>query len=326
MKLRTLKERELIAGIRKDFFSAHPDLLLGIGDDAAVIKGGKKSLILTKDLLVEDYHFLLPHHPPFLLGRKSLNVNVSDISAMGGVPLYTLLGLGLSSRISPAWVEDFFSGLRSAAHEQKILLIGGDISQAKKVFISLTLIGEGKNPVRRDGAKPNHLLFVSGTLGDSRQGLLLMKKGVKLGASREGDFVLKAFFDPVPQVSLGKELSRLRAASSMIDISDGLSVDVTHLCEESRCGAEIYLERLPLSPALRSLQKRPYECALHGGEDYQLLFTVPAEKKQSVLKLQRTHKLTEIGQMVNRKGVFVVDRMGKRTELKVKGYQHFNKE
>lgn len=326
MKLRALKERDLIAEIRKDFFSEHPDLLLGIGDDAAVIKRGNKSLILTKDLLVEDYHFLVPHYPPFLLGRKSLNVNVSDIAAMGGMPLYALLGLGLSSRISPAWVEDFFSGLRSAANEEGILLIGGDISQAKKVFISLTLIGEGKNPVRRDGAKPGHHLFVSGTLGDSRQGLLLMKRGVKLGGSQAQDFALKAFFDPAPQVSLGKELSRLRAASSMIDISDGLSVDVSHLCEESRCGAEICLERLPLSPALRSLQKRPYECAMHGGEDYQLLFTVPPEKKQSVLKLQKTYKLTEIGQMVSRKGVFVVSRGGKKTELKVKGYQHFNKE
>lgn len=323
MKLKFLKEKELISAIREDFSVSHPGMSIGIGDDAAVIQFGKSSLIVTKDLLVENYHFKLPQHPAFFLGRKSLNVNISDIAAMGGTPQYALLGLGIPSSVGPRWVEDFFSGLQSAAKDQNIILAGGDVTQAKKVFISVTLLGEGRNVIQRNGAKPGDSIFVSGTLGDSKQGLLLMMKGIKLGEGRESDFSLKAFFDPVPQVSLGKELSRLRLASSMIDISDGLSVDLGHLCEESRCGAEIHLDALPLSQALRSLQKKLYWCALHGGEDYQLLFTVSPKKAHLISRLQRRFQLTRIGRMNKGNKIIVIDKQGRKRELPAKGYQHF---
>ena len=323
MKLQNLGEKELISRIRKDFSILHPDVSVGIGDDAAVIKHGKKFIILTKDLLFEGIHFLPPLHPPYLLGRKSLMVNLSDVAAMGGWPRYALLGLGLPPELDSSWLKEYFSGFKSAAEAEGVVLIGGDISQSKKIAISVTVIGEGKNIIQRGGAEPGHHLFVSGSLGNARQGFILLKKGYRLGDDKKADPFLQAFLDPLPCITLGKELSRLKLASSMIDISDGLSVDLSHLCEESGVGAEIYLDRLPLSPEIQHFQRQPYRLALHGGEDYELLFSVPPQELQSLSRLQKNHKITFIGQMVKKKEIFLIDRRGNRRPLKIKGFQHF---
>ena len=323
MKLKQLQENELIAAIKKDFSPHAKDLILGIGDDAAVIPGENRNWIITKDLLIEDFHFLAASHPPALLGKKSLNVNISDIAAMGCDPRFALLGLGLPSGTNPQWIQDFFTGLGEAAQKFGVELIGGDVTQAEKITISVTLIGEGNKIIKRCGAKSGHLIYVSGTLGDSGQGLLLAKQGVKLGESPATDFLLQAFLDPIPQVFLGKELSRLQAASAMIDISDGLSVDLGHICEESRNGAELYIDRLPLSQELQTLGDNPLALALHGGEDYELLFTVPPDKEKLVLDLTKRFKLTRIGQIISGRKVVTVDDNGIKKPLEVKGYQHF---
>lgn len=324
MKLKSLSEKDLIAEIRKEFQVSEEDLISGIGDDAAVIQVGEKRLIITKDLLIEDVHFQLPSHPSSLLGRKSLSVNLSDIAAMGCVPRYALLGLGLPAAIKTGWVEDFLSGLKDLSREFGVSLIGGDVTQASKVMISMTVIGEGDRIVRRSGAKPGHLLFVSGTLGDAAQGLALMREGISLGENEESDFFLRAFFDPKPQVSLGCEISRMNLASAMIDTSDGLSVDLGHVCEESACGAEVFLERVPVSSELRSVQENPLELALHGGEDYQLLFTVPFDRDESVAALQDRYRVSHIGQIISGNQIYSVDHDGKRKPLAEEGYQHFS--
>jgi thiamine-monophosphate kinase len=323
MKLQNLGEKELISRIRKDFSILRPDVSVGIGDDAAVIKHGKKFLIITKDLLFEGIHFLSPLHPPYLLGRKSLMVNLSDVAAMGGWPKYALLGLGLPPELDSSWLKEYFYGFKSAAEAEGVVLIGGDISQSKKIAISVTVIGEGKNIIQRGGAEVGHHLFASGSLGNARQGLILLKKGYRLGDDKKADPFLQAFLDPLPCIALGKELSRLKLASSMIDISDGLSVDLSHLCEESGVGAEIHLDRLPLSPEIQHFQRQPYRLALHGGEDYELLFSVPPQDLRSLSRLQKNHKITFIGQMVKKKEIFLIDRRGNRRPLKIKGYQHF---
>lgn len=323
MKLQSLAERELIKAIRKEFSARRQDIILGIGDDAASIQPSKKLLFLTTDLLFEDFHFISSLNPPYFLGRKSLNVNLSDIAAMGGEPKFALLGLGLSSRTDTRWVREYFSGFKSAAKEGNITLIGGDISESKKISISVTVIGEGKNVIKRSGAKPGHLLYVSGYLGDARQGFLLLKRGWKPGKDKKADPLLRAFLDPVPQIALGQDLSRHRLASSMIDISDGLSVDLFHLCEESGLGAEIDVERLPLSPEIRHFAKAPASLALHGGEDYQLLFSVAPQKLNFMIKLGKVYQLTSIGRMTQKKGIFIFDRQGKRVRLEIKGYEHF---
>ncbi|MEA2005576.1 MAG: thiamine-phosphate kinase [Acidobacteriota bacterium] len=324
MKIKHLRERDLLSSIRKEFSASFPGLLLGIGDDAAVVRPGKKLLLLTKDLLIDGVHFMSSKHPPFLLGRKSLNVNLSDIAAMGGMPKYALLGLGIPSSFKQDWLEKFFSGLKSAAVEQDMALIGGDVSQARKLTVSVTIMGEAKSIITRKGAKPNNAIYVSGTLGNAKQGLLLLKKGVKLGDSKESDCLLKSFLDPSSQVSLGIELNRLQAASSMIDISDGLSVDLLHICQESGWGALIHLDSLPLSSDLLSFQRRPFNFALHGGEDYQLLFSVPTEKEGSIFKLQKKYKITRIGQIIKERRVYVIDRRGKKRPLPARGFQHFD--
>ena len=325
MRLRSLGEREVIRAIRSEFSKPRRDILIGIGDDAAVVKPGRKPFIFTKDLLFEGVDFITSLHPPFSLGRKSLNVNLSDIAAMGGMPKYALLGLGLPSNLDLTWIKEFLSGFHSAAREGGILLVGGDLSSANKISISVTVVGEGKNIIRRSGGKPGHILFVSGLLGDSKQGFLLLKKGFKLGDDKRADPLLKAFLDPVPQTSLGHELARNRVASAMIDVSDGLSVDLLHICDESGCGAEIDLWRLPLSPSLRYFQKRPLPLALHGGEDFQLLFSAAPRNLELISKLQTKFKITEIGRLTSKKGIFLIDRKGKKKSLEIKGYEHWGR-
>lgn len=323
MKLQKLAERELISAIHKEFSQLREDIILGIGDDAAVIKQGRIPLILTTDMLVEDVDFIRKIHPAFYLGRKSLNINLSDIAAMGGRPKFALLGLGLPLRLDTAWVNNFFHGFKSAARLAGVALVGGDISESKKITISVTVVGQGKNIVQRNGGRHGHFLFVSGFLGDAKLGFLLMKKGYKFGDDRRADPLLRAFLDPVPQLLLGEELARLKIASSMIDTSDGLSVDLFHLCQESNTGAEVYLENLPFSPGMHLFGKNRIELALHGGEDFQLLFSVPPGKLRSIQKLQKKYKITFIGKMLCQKGIFTVEARGQRKPLEPKGYEHF---
>jgi len=323
MRLLRLAEQDLIAAIRQDFGKGGRGAVLGIGDDAAVIRPGKQNLILTTDLLIEGSHFLRSLHPPFELGRKALAVNISDIAAMGGRPLYALLGLGLPPGTPGGWVERFFAGLKSAAGEYGVHLIGGDLSRSRKVVISVTLIGEGKAFVRRSGGRPGHLLFISGFPGQSHAGLELLKKGFKSGKDRGADRLFKAFLDPVPQVELGLELARRKAASAMLDTSDGLSVDIGNLCRESGVGAEILAENIPISPELKRLRKSPLLDALYGGEDYGLLFAVPPTRLPEIKKLQKRFKLTQIGRLTAGRKVYLIHPSGQRTLFLPRGFRHF---
>ncbi len=323
MKLPRLDEKSLIDAIRKEFRASHPELALGIGDDAAVIEKPGKNIVITKDLLIADVHFILRYHPPRLLGRKSLNVNLSDLAAMGAFPKYALLGVGLPAQTETKWIRGFIAGFKSAAEEFGVDLIGGDISRARNMTVSVTLVGEGKNIVRRDGAKPGDHLVVSGSLGDAREGLILMKKGIRPGKDRRQNRLLRAFLDPKPQVELGMELARLKLASAMIDTSDGLSVDLGHLCEESGCGAEVFLDNLPVSEELRALQRKARDFALNGGEDYQLLFTIPEGRLGTLMKMKEKYPLTEIGKMTDGKGIAVIDSWRRRRELRPKPWHHF---
>jgi len=324
MKLRRLGERELIAVIRKRFSESRKDIVLGIGDDAAVIRPGRSPLILTKDLLVEDVDFIRTLHPAYSIGRKSLNVNLSDIAAMGGIPKYALLGLGFPSNLSLTWVNEFMAGFGSAARQAGVALIGGDISKAPAIMISVTVVGEGKHSIKRSGAKPGDQVYVSGFLGDAKLGFLLTMKGFRLGRSKSADPILRAFLDPAPRIALGRELARRKIPSSMIDISDGLSVDLMHICEESGTGAEIELGRLPLSPGMRTFGgKKALNYALHGGEDFELLFTAALGKQEVLRRLDKRFKITRIGRITSRKGIYALDRFGREKRLEIKGYQHF---
>lgn len=323
MRLRKLGERELLAVIRRHFAVPRKDVVLGIGDDTAILKPGPGQLLVTKDLLVEGYDFIVSLHDPRLLGRKSLNVNISDIAAMGGRPLYAVLGLGLPSGTSLDWVVEFFAGLKEAGRAAGVVLVGGDLSQSRHVFVSVTVIGRAERAVLRSGARPGEHIFVSGSLGDSKQGLLLYKKGHRMGESAAIDHFLREFLDPKPQTALGLELARRRAVSAMIDCSDGLSVDLNNICQASGVGAELDPLRIPMSRFLKAFRKDPLSLALHGGEDFQLIFTVRPSALPRLEPLRKKFRLSDIGRIVTEKGIWTVDARGRRKVLEIKGYEHF---
>lgn len=323
MKISELAEDGLIEVVRQNFNRVSPDLILGIGDDAAVLRLGRKSLIITKDLLIEGTHFRKRWHPPYLLGRKSLSVNVSDIAAMGGLPRYALLGIGIPGGTDPSWAELYFSGLRDVAEEEGVLLIGGDTTRAANLTISVTVLGEASKVITRKGGRPGDLLFVSGTLGDARMGLRLLKRGAGLGLGAGMDHLLQAFLDPKPQTLLGRRLGTSVPVTAMIDLSDGLSLDLARLCRESGCGAEIHMAKLPVSASLKEFSRLPYQDALHGGEDYQLLFSLPPERERMLSKLAKEFPLTKIGKMVSGRDISVIDRRGHSRKLEHRGFEHF---
>ncbi len=322
MRLRDLGERRVISKIRRAFGEPRPDIVIGIGDDAALVKA-PRSLLLTTDILVEDEDFRRAVHPPRLLGRKALNVNLSDIAAMGGRPLHALVGMAAPGDLEEHWLREFMAGFQSAAREARVALVGGDLSQSEKIMISVTVTGEAECPVTRSGARVGDWVFVSGTLGDAAQGFQLFEKGGLKQKSRGAGPLIRAFLDPVPRLELGALLARKKLASAMIDISDGLSVDLAHVCEESGVGADVEASLVPISVALRRFSKDPLALALNGGEDFELLFTVRPAKLATVRKLSSRSKLTMIGRVTTGNKIFLVGPDNKKKPLRAGGFEHF---
>ena len=322
MRLKDLGERRVIARIRRAFGEPRTDIPIGIGDDAAVVKA-PGSLLLTTDILIEDEDFRRAVHPPRLLGRKALNVNLSDVAAMGGRPLHALVGMAMPGDIEEGWLLRFMAGFRSAACEAGVALVGGDLSRADKIMISVTVTGEAKSPVTRCGARPGDSIFVSGTLGDAAQGLRLLEGGGLRGTGKAARTLVKAFLDPTPRLELGRLLARKKLASAMIDISDGLSVDLAHIGEESGVGADVEASRIPISAALRRLAADPLATALDGGEDFELLFTVRPEALAAVEALASDFKLTRIGRIIAGRRIFLIAPNKKKKPLRTGGFEHF---
>ncbi len=190
-------------------------------------------------------------------------------------------------------------------------------------MISVTVTGDGKIFVPRSGAGAGDTIFVSGTLGDAAQGLRLLESGCRPGHAKAAGRLLKAFLDPAPRLALGAALARGRLPSAMIDISDGLSVDLSHICEESRVGAEIELDRLPVSAALRRSADDPLRLALGGGEDFELLFTVKKVNVARVLRLATQFKITSVGRITAGRRLVAVDVSGRKKPLAIRGWEHF---
>ena len=322
MRLKDLGERRLIRALRRFFPARPPGVVLGVGDDAAVVRG-PRNLILTHDLLVEDVDFRRALHPPRLLGRKALNVNLSDIAAMGGRPLHAVLGLALPGRTKREWLQRFLAGFREATREAGVALVGGDMSAAARAVISVTVTGQAAVFVPRGGARPGDRVFVSGTLGDAAMGLRLLERSAKTGRSRPARRLVRAFLDPSPRLDLGFLLARRRLASAMIDISDGLAVDLSHICEESRTGAEIDLAKIPVSEELRRASGRPLGLALYGGEDFELLFAVRPRNLARLRLLAKRFDITEVGRIISGRKIWAVGRDGKKRPLAIRGYEHF---
>ena len=329
MDLREIGEFGIINRIRKWTTSSDPALLQGIGDDVAVIKMGAKVLLITTDILIEGVHFDRSWIDPYPLGRKALAVNLSDIASMGGVPKYFLISIGLPKNLHISFISSFYRGLKTEANQFRVELIGGDTSLAPKIVINLCLLGEG---IRRDllfrkGAKVGEDLFVSGTLGDAALGLRILQEKKKMnGAER----LIKKQISPQPKIELGQAIAKRHLATAMIDVSDGLLIDTSHLLEESGVGARIWEDRIPLSRLYRKwihfFSKDAFQFALSGGEDYELLFTAPSEMRKRIASLARSLKIpiTRIGEILPKKdGLRIINRDGKDYSPSRLGFEHF---
>ena len=340
MKISDLGEFGLIEKIRKSSSPSSPAVVIGIGDDTAALRIAPATLLLaTTDMLIEGVHFDLSYTDFYSLGWKSAAVNLSDIAAMGGVPRFCLTSLGIPSRISVERISDFYRGFNALARTHKTILAGGDTCFSRNsLVISVTVLGEAKKRtvLTRSGARRGDKIFVTGTLGDSGAGLEILKSGVRDNKREKRDEgretrdvknLIQKHLRPAPRVAEGRKIALAGCASSMIDISDGLSSDLAHICGASGVGALLFSDAIPLSESLlkssAQLSKPPLHYALSGGEDYELLFTVPPEKIKKLHTLGIA--LTEIGEVTRTRKMLIVDVRGKRKPLKATGYNHFER-
>ena len=329
MKLSRLGEFGLIERIRL----ATPKgrgVLLGIGDDAAWVASQSGSSLITSDLLIEGVHFDLKWTSLFQLGYKTVAVNLSDIAAMGGVPAYLVLSLGIPADFDTKDIEEFYRGVKSLASKSGVALIGGDTNVAKSLLISACVIGHAPHrPVTRSGAKVGNDIYVTGTLGDSALGLKLLQSRSPQTSRVPVNYLLSRHHRPTPRLTAGFLLARERLATAMVDVSDGLLQDLGHICKASGIGAFIWLENLPLSRACRSLAgTEGMRYALTGGEDYELLFCARKRDRPRLEKLQRRAEvaITRIGSCVTaNEGLAVLDPSGAPLSIPIEGHDHFKK-
>lgn len=317
--------RSTLGRIRAASFNVH----LGMGDDAALFRPrAGHELILTCDWFLEGTHFLPDKHPPHAVGWKCLARALSDVAAMGGTPRCFLLGLALPPSRTGRWLDQFLAGLRRASLRFHCLLVGGDTTRRNRILINVTAVGDVPldHSVRRRGARPGDLICVSGRLGEAEWGLCLLKSGAKPGALK--DPALRKHLCPEPRLALGQWLAKKRLATAMMDLSDGLSTDLSRLCAASSVGALIEtaslpLLRLPAPLKNASVELDPLPLALHGGDDYELLFTVPRKKARALPRSFRGLTLTPIGTITSKRQVLLLDDHGRKQPLRPFGWDPF---
>ncbi len=332
-----MNEDELVAAIRRVVAADAADVVQGIGDDAAVIRLGDRVGLLTTDMLVEGVDFDTRTASARDIGYRAVAVNLSDIAAMGGSPRYCLVGLAMPSPTDVRWVVELFAGMREAADEHAVAIVGGDLSSAKEVIVSITMTGEAMagrgGVVLRAGAQPGDRLVVTGRLGAAAGGLALLGRGPRAVAAARaagwGDDLLQAHLRPAARVGEGQALARA-GATAMIDLSDGLAKDLARLCAASGVGASVSLDVVPVASGLVELEgaagDEPLRLAMSGGDDYELLAAVPPRAVEGVGALLAERfgtPLTDIGQVRATAGVFAVDAGGTETPLEPDGWDHF---
>lgn len=306
-----MKEFTYINWIQKQL-KYPPEVFIPSGDDAAGIRIGKSSILVTTDMIVEGIDFNLNKATPYQIGYKSLAVSISDIAAMGGVSekLYAVATVALRPVLTDNFGQELFLGMKSVANKFKVSIVGGDVSAIKgPISITTTVFGVGgkKQPIRRSGACLNDAILVTGTLGGS---------------------ILGKHLDFVPRLTEAGILTRSYHIKSMIDISDGLLVDLNHILESSNKGAILFESLIPVSDAARKLSrkgKKPsLRHALSDGEDFELLFTMPMREADRLLKEQPLKiPVSLIGLIHKKTGILLLDNDGNIRKLKPEGYEHF---
>ncbi|MEC4685554.1 MAG: thiamine-phosphate kinase [Nitrospirota bacterium] len=326
MKLGDAGELEVLERLRKRFTSSSEDVIVGIGDDAAALDIQGHTLLISTDTMTEGIHFDLALVTPYQIGFKLISSNVSDIFAMGGRPRWSLLNMTIPSDTEDGFFDNFLEGISSGIKRYGLDLVGGDITGSRSSFtVSLTISGmPEKRVIRRSGASAGDRVYLSGPVGEASCGLELLKRlgrSVSLESGEELRLSLKwESVEPVLKRFLLPEACGvsecLEYITSMIDISDGLFLDLTRLCRESSVGVRLYEEKIPVTEALREvsafLGKAPYGFITSGGEDYQQLFT--SGKQLSMF--------TEIGEIMDR-GLYIIRKDGSEEEIRPEGYQHF---
>lgn len=331
-----LTEDGLVAAIRKVLSAEGPGVAVGVGDDAAVVRGSSVliDVVLTADMLVEGVHFDRALSSPRDLGYKAIVVNVSDVAAMAASARYALVSLALTPDVEPAWVMELYGGMLSACDEYALSLVGGDLSRGRQSVIAVTVSGEverGK-AVLRSGARVGDRIVVTGSLGASAGGLAVARAS---GPSRVtalstvwGRALLQAHERPVARVGEAQTLAQA-GATAMMDLSDGLAKDLSRLCAESGVGARVRLADIPVDPALEELARVvpvvPLTLALSGGEDYELVATLDeaaVEPARRSLAERYGVPLTEVGEII-KEGLVAVDPSGGESPLEPKGWDHF---
>ena len=315
----------------------HSTSVKGIGDDAAVIDMGDKYLLISSDMLLEGPHFDLSYVPLQHLGYKTIAVNVSDIAAMNGIPKQVTVNLGLSNRFSVEAVELIYEGIKAACNEYNIDLVGGDTtSSSAGLVISVSILGEAeKEKVSyRSGAKENDILCVTGDVGAAYVGLQVLERekqeflvNPEMQPQLEKyDYIVGRQLRPKARMDIIHELGELDIVpSSMIDLSDGLASDIFHICKQSDLGVAIYEDKLPIDKQAYETAAEfnidPNACALNGGEDYELLFTIGQDDFE---KIKNHSDIHTIGYMQSKsKGKSFVTRNDNAVELRAQGWQHF---
>ncbi len=336
-KIRTIEEMGefgLIDHLTAGFKTTQESTRLGIGDDAAVVDHGTYLQVITTDMLLEGVHFDLVYTPLKHLGYKAVVVNLSDVYAMNAAPRQITVSLGVSGKFSVEALEEFYEGVRLACERFGVDLVGGDTSGSMTgLVISVTAIGTALKDelTLRSTAKNNQLICVTGDLGAAFVGLKILEREKKLHAEDPGfqpklegyDYILERYLKPEPRVDILLALKEKGITpGAMIDISDGLASELLHLCKASACGCQVYDDRIPIAQETREaageFQIEPLVAALHGGEDFELLFTVPLSDFDKVSTIEGVHV---IGNITDRKGeALLVDNDGNGIRLQAQGW------
>ncbi len=338
MKIKDIGEFSLINTLTKKIRTPGCDsLLVGIGDDAAVFRmGGGRNLLVTCDMLVEGRHFLRDKITPEQLGSKTLAVSLSDIAAMGGQPRFAVVSAGWPPELELEFAQGVYRGMGEMADEFSVSIIGGDTVNAPQIILDVAVIGEMEGaPITRAGARPGDLIAVTGFLGASAAGLALLKepdgkKAVdRLGEETKRE-LLRAHLEPRPRVKEVGLLLKCGPPSAMIDISDGLAGDLGHICKNSGVGALLKAPCLPISEnvkaAAAALGGNFWDWALYGGEDYELLMTIPPGFLEAIKKAMDSlgTNLSVIGEVLPKgEGIKILSKYGAVSQLEPRSFDHF---
>lgn len=311
-------EFALIECLTKNLARKTKKLLHGIGDDCAVVRVGRESWLLTTDMLIENQHFLMGKIDPYQLGRKLLSVNLSDIAAMGGIPHYAVVAAGFPATTPLKTLKAIYAGLHAVARESACLIVGGDTNRSPTMVFSIAVVGKAiHQPILRSGARVGDDLYVTGPVGLSALGLKLLQQNI-----RKPQRFIEAHCNPKARLKEARWLAERHIPSAMIDISDGLLADLSHILKQSRVGARLDLDAIPPLRAPQKLLQRlkTKESSLQwaGGEDYELLFTAPLKCRSLLSKFFR------IGRIVRaQEGLTGVDGKKNPVQLPSNGYNHF---